>query len=202
MRNLTKGKDHHTGMALVTWYLDFLQKAQPDTWTFENVRSPAIREHLQERGVAHGYFDFVKYGVPQTRKRCLAGSASIIDAFRNNTSLRATPARTPRDVLDPPHDAAYIRASAGKNTEYFNRSLDEPTWALLCTAKPTYTRHNQSCVRVLSMRELLSLQTFPDSYRMKSSGHLGSLASEMDRVRLVGNAVPPLVAEKLMAAVH
>jgi site-specific DNA-cytosine methylase len=199
MRNLTKGKQPTNGMQLVEWYINFVQRMSPHTWTFENVRAPQIKSLMVERGITYGYFNFVKYGVPQTRKRCLAGTHTIIHTFKTDTSLLSVSPQSPTDVLTPPQNAVYIRASGGKCTEYFYRSVSEPTWALLCACKPVYAAHDRSCIRVMHIREMLRLQTFPESYRMKSSGHLGMLGSESDRVRLVGNAVPPLVALKLVS---
>ena len=170
MRNVKKGKDHAAGMCLVEWYLDLVQRLRPDTWSFENVRSPAIRQIFEERGIAHGNFAFARYGVPQTRTRCLAGSAEMIKAFREDLMLRVDVPRTPQDCLNPPPEAALIRASGGKNVEYFYRRIDEPTWALLCACKPVYVAEDRSCVRVLTIRELLHLQTFPRSYKMDAHG--------------------------------
>lgn len=202
MRNLKKGKNQLMGMELVKWYLEFATRINPDTWTFENVRSPAIREYMTQNQIPHGYFNFVKYGVPQTRKRCLAGTPSIIHTFKSDASLRVGTPCTPADVLNPPPTAVLIRASGGKNIEYFYRSVHEPTWAILCACKPVYVAEDRSCVRVMHMREILRLQTFPDSYRMQSSGCLGMLGTEADRVRLVGNAVPPMIARKLMSSIE
>jgi site-specific DNA-cytosine methylase len=198
MRNLTKGKQPINGMQLVKWYVNFVERIAPDSWTFENVRAPQIKSFMTEKGITHGYFNFVDYGVPQTRKRCLAGTHDIIHAFRTDRSLLVATPQSPLNVLTPPSQAVYIRASGGKCTDYFYRTVSEPTWSLLCACKPVYAAHDQSCIRVMHIREMLRIQTFPDSYRMKSSGHLGMLGSESDRVRLVGNAVPPLIAAMLV----
>jgi site-specific DNA-cytosine methylase len=199
MRNITKGKKPLSGMQLVEWYVDFARRVSPTTWTFENVRAPEIKELFVRTNISHGYFNFVNYGVPQTRKRCLAGSTHIIREFQSDPSLRTHPQLSPIDVLSPPPQATFIRASGGKCTESFYRSLSEPTWSLLCACKPVYVSKERSCVRVMHIQELLTLQTFPSSYRMKSRGHLSLLGTEADRVRLVGNAVPPRIAEMLVS---
>lgn len=199
MRNLTKGKKAHLGMVLVEWYVDFVRRVAPTTWTFENVRAPLIKDLFERTEISYGYFNFVNYGVPQTRKRCLAGTTNIIHALKSDTSLRTPTPLCPMDVLDPPPGASLIRASGGKCTEYFYRPLSQPTWSLLCACKPVYVSESRSCVRVMHIQELLLLQTFPRSYRMKSKGHLSFLGTEADRVRLVGNAVPPRIAAMLVA---
>lgn len=198
MRNVKKGMVASSGMQLVEWYLSFVKLMNPTTWTFENVRHPSIRSCMERHGVAFGYFNFVRYGVPQTRKRCLAGSKPLIKRFRMQASLLVHKHSTPSDVMHIPKGASMIRASGGKCQPYWYKRVDEPTWALLCACKPVWASANRKTIRVMHVRELLKLQTFSDSYRMQSKGILGSLGTEADRVRLVGNAVPPLIAFKLM----
>ena len=202
MRNLTKGLAARTGMQLVEWYIGFVKRANPTTWTFENVRHRLIRDFMVQAKVEHGYFNFVHYGVPQTRKRCLAGTKAIIKRFSTDRRLLVTQPRTPRNVTPIPQGASLVRASGGKCTAYFYRSVDEPTWALLCACKPVWASAQRKCVGVMRVREILRIQTFPDTYRMGSKGILGSFGTEGDRVRLVGNAVPPLIASKLMQALR
>lgn len=199
MRNVKKGRDDTGGMQMVQWYLGFVKRARPTTWSFEEVNIPCLRDYLKEEKIAHACFKFVKYGVPQTRKRILAGSGHLIRKMRTDPSNLVSVPVTARDVLTPPTNAALIRGSAGKCIPKYYKSIDEPTWAILCACKPVYADANRKTLRVMTVRELLQLQTFPRSYRMPSTIVLGS---EADRVRLVGNAVPPLIARKLLSALH
>lgn len=197
MRNITKGKAHDAGMELVTWYINLVKKLAPPYWSFEQVAMMPIKHYLRAQGLAYHAFDFSLYGVPQTRTRCLAGTPDLIHALRDNKSLRVAAPITPAMLLTPPPTATRIRASGGKCIELFYRPLDVPTWCLLTACKPVYVNDAGACVRVMSTRELLVLQTFPPRYRMPAQ-----VCCESDRVRLIGNAVPPLMSCLLLKPLH
>ena len=73
-----------------------------------------------------------------------------------------------------------------------------PTWAILTSDKPIYTDSNMSRLRYLNVSEIMALQTFPEWYRIVSEKAMPG--TQQDKVRLLGNAVPPLVSFKLMLA--
>ena len=193
MRNVTKGKAAELGMEMVRWYIALVKKLNPPYFTFEQVSAPAIREHLAAEGVTFHAFNFANYGVPQTRTRLFAGTPSLIHALRDDASLRVASPVTPADLLTPPPGATRIRASGGKCIEAFYRPLNVPTWCLLTACKPVYVTANGRCVRVMTVPELLELQTFPPAFRMPTH-----LCTEAARVRLIGNAVPPLMSRLLL----
>ena len=58
------------GMPLVLWYLDLVEKCEPDSWSMENV--VPVRKKLPE-GVPSVVLNSADFGVPQTRRRCYAG---------------------------------------------------------------------------------------------------------------------------------
>ena len=63
--------DPEKGMPLVLWYLDLVERCEPDSWSMENV--VPVRKRLPE-GTPAVILNSADYGVPQTRKRCFAGS--------------------------------------------------------------------------------------------------------------------------------
>ena len=147
----------------------------------------------QAEGVTFHAFNFANYGVPQTRTRLFAGTPSLIHALRDDASLRVAAPVTPADLLTPPPGATRIRASGGKCVPQFMRSIHVPTWCLLTACKPVYVTADVRCVRVMTVPELLALQKFPGTFRMPSH-----LCTEAARVRLIGNAVPPLMSRLLL----
>lgn len=193
MRNITKGKAHDAGMHLVVWYIELVKKLGPPYWTFEQVAMPPVKDYLKSEGLTYHAFDFSRYGVPQTRTRCLAGTPALIHTLRDNKDLRVNTPVSPAMLLTPPPTATRIRASGGKCIEAFYRSIHVPTWCLLTACKPVYVDDAGTCVRVMTADELLVLQTFPPRYRMPKH-----LCSESDRVRFIGNAVPPLMSKLLL----
>ena len=90
-----------------------------------------------------------------------------------------------------PSKAVFIRASGGKCIDLFYRRIDKPTWSVLCACKPVYADASKRTLRVMNIREILTLQTFPDYFKMPQI-----IGKEADRVRLIGNAFPPLIAKK------
>tara|TARA_R100000654_G_scaffold67969_1_gene96684 strand:+ start:135 stop:1247 length:1113 start_codon:yes stop_codon:yes gene_type:complete len=63
--------DPQKGMPLVLWYLDLVERCEPDSWSMENV--VPVRKRLPE-GTPAVILNSADYGVPQTRKRCFAGT--------------------------------------------------------------------------------------------------------------------------------
>jgi len=62
------------GMPLVLHFLDLVEKLNPDSWSMENV--VPVRKRLPE-GTPSVVLNSADFGVPQTRRRCIAGSGWI-----------------------------------------------------------------------------------------------------------------------------
>lgn len=69
--------------------------------------------------------------------------------------------------------------------------LEEPSKAITGVARNEFIHPTED--RCLTMRESARLQTFPDSFRF--------FGSASERMQLIGNAVPPLLASKIADAV-
>lgn len=63
--------DASQGMGMVLHFLDLVDAIQPDSWSMENV--VPMRKRLPE-GTPSIILNSADYGVPQTRRRCIAGS--------------------------------------------------------------------------------------------------------------------------------
>ena len=212
MRNVTGGRDVEAGMEMVEWYIDFVRRLKPKSWSFEQVCMPAIRQHLETHKVCYGEFAFKLYGVPQTRKRTLAGTPALVHALRDDPAHRVDTVVAASSALSStmPRLARYVRASGGKKPPaastihhpdgtYTNadarwaRSVDLPTWTVLCAAKPVWLDERFRTIRVFTRREVARLQTLPENFRIHN-------CDEMEAIRLIGNCVPPLIARKLMTS--
>jgi len=64
-------RDASEGMPLVLWFLRLIDHCGPDSWSMENV--VPVRKRLPE-GTPSVVLNSADFGVPQTRRRCFAGS--------------------------------------------------------------------------------------------------------------------------------
>jgi len=231
------------GLELVRWYLEFALSSTATTWTMEQVGTPLVRALLQEytaEGSPHDgridweVFDMCNFGVPQVRKRLIAGSPKLIAKLRQLPRRR----RSVRDVISVPR-GTHIRGSTkwsswgkigtkeeqaksgkravrilndqplpegyhrgGPNGEhaykYFGpdeccHSINAPVncvtasaatlrWASPGTGTP---------LAPLTPREAALLQCFPEDYKLD--------AQVIRARRGIGNALPPLFMQRLLA---
>ncbi len=63
--------DPERGMVLVRWFLDLVERCDPDSYSMENV--VPVRKRLPE-GTPSVVLNSADFGVPQTRRRCYAGA--------------------------------------------------------------------------------------------------------------------------------
>lgn len=88
-----------------------------------------------------------------------------------------------------------LQRSGGHTTCYGRLAPDRPSY----TINTYFNRPNVGCNihykqdRLITVREALRLQSFPDSYKIVAS-------SKQERNKIVGNAVPPLLAEIIAKA--
>jgi len=66
--------DPSKGMFLVLHFLDLVEKLKPDSWSMENV--VPMRKRLPE-GTPSVVLNSADFGVPQTRRRCIAGEGWV-----------------------------------------------------------------------------------------------------------------------------
>jgi len=79
--------------------------------------------------------------------------------------------------------------------KYKKLKWDAPSWTVTAhLSKDCYTHIHPSQARTISVREAARLQSFPDSFYF--AGPMGT------KFQLIGNAVPPVLAEKIGAAIR
>lgn len=209
-------KDQSIGLDLVNWYLRLVLRLKPTYWTFEQVAHQEVVGALRLFKFLHPAIcdyekvNFGTYGLPQHRKRMVAGTPSLMKNFLTEPSLRApTPKLT--DVLTVPENAVYQRSSVGKNPDrsqnilnadgtYTNptirrdvRSVHDVSWG--CTARHShaYLTNEYVFIREQTPRETATLQSFPSWYKMDLKS-----VTVQTRQLAMGNALPPLIAKKLL----
>jgi site-specific DNA-cytosine methylase len=207
-----------TSLGLIEWFIQTALDCGATSWSMEEVASQhaikrveAMRK-LNLNRIAYDVFDFVELGVPQTRKRLIAGSPDLIARLQ-----RARSTARKRKVLDliakPKGTHIKNTISWTSKTKKAKVAKGEAKYKYKpanlgdgCTAvtnpSPTLPTHGMSWVtkedgrdahsRIwMTTREAAAIQTFPSDYKWPSTQTLG--------LRQVGNAVPPLVAELMLA---
>ena len=189
-------RNHENGMHLVEWFLELIRVSRCDSWSMEESSSKRIGQLLNENKIPWKLLNFQDYGVSQTRKRYIAGIGFNFEDFTRShpKTLRQVFSQSKRNLgtLDI---VVVSPAAFKKNVRKNIRELDEisPT---VCASRSGHILDSKTLKRIdyISFRENLILQTFPISYKM------GSL-SKTDKQKLIGNAVPPKIAENIMKSI-
>jgi site-specific DNA-cytosine methylase len=151
------------------------------------------------------------FGVPQKRRRVLAGDPQTIRRLRSNRDRanRSVSVRAAFDAESKPLPSEWImnsttnqplRDKEGRGVSGFRkmrpeehtRSIDEPAYTVLARHALRWVQQDGSVVRPLTPEEGARLQSFPHGYFL---GHV-------HKQRLVGNALSPLLALSLFQDTH
>lgn len=172
------------GMGLVRWTLAVFSFLNGYTWTMEQVPNPTMLRTLSH--YRHTKVNMEEYGVPQLRRRVI---------FHNfDLKLRKSPIPlTLKDVLDMcdmiyPPECLQLNGGLIKNSDqgYYNKPIDTVAYTVTSN-QPTLYFDNK--MRKLHIRVILALQTFRADYDLNNS---------KDLRKMIGNAVPPLMAWCIM----
>lgn len=204
------------GMELVNWYLRLVVRLRPASWSFENVVVPEVSGALRMlRTLYPSLVDFKKrvnfshYGLGQHRTRCIAGSPGLVKRMLADETLRAEPP-VMRDVLTIPAAAGLVKNPIGKTPEHqhtvahddgtysndtvYNscyRTFDQVAPCCLAGNPLVWAQADYITIRTFSPPEQAAVQSFPPDYVLPPVATVA--------YRGLGNAVPPLFAQKLMS---
>ena len=215
-----QGRTHdaniEAGMQLVLWYLRLVVRLRPASWSFENVVVPEVSGALRMMQILYPSVvsfkkrvNFAHYGLGQYRTRCIAGSPGLMDRLLTNTTLRADPPAM-RDILTIPIGAGLVKNPIGKTPEHehtianadgsysndtvYNscyRTFDQVAPCCLAGNPLVWAQADYHTIRTFSPREQAAVQSFPADYVLPSVATVA--------YRGLGNAVPPLFAQKFMS---
>ena len=211
-----KDGEHGEAERLIRWAVRVCQVAT--TWSLEQVPAPSVLRileqlRLQFRGnLAYHVFNFEDLGVPQRRKRVIAGSPSLIQRLQRRASCSRR--LSIADAIDvgefthlrrEQHFVSFRKATSRERRErgsvnvykkptagdHLHRvdGLAPTVIAVKQLGHLSRLRDGRWDQRPLRVHELAALQTFePRTWPARKS----------DAMRLIGNAVPPRVAELLL----
>lgn len=197
---------------LVAWSLETALTCGAQSWSLEQVPNRAVIKIVEAAKrrhpgrVAYARIDCSQLGVPQTRTRLIAGPPALVAQLLRQ--LDCTNRRSVKSVIDKPRGThvrngkgwvkstkcdrngcyVYTKAGWGDNCH----SIDAPAPTVLAHRELSWVtkRVNGYDHCHLRPKEIAALQTFPPSYKWPDS--LKRCLHE------IGNAVPPLLAERIM----
>lgn len=192
-----------------------VERTQPKLFVAENVKGLLMKHNkesfdrvIQDFG-ALGYDLSVKlyhaadYGVPQMRERVfIVGTRPGIGSFHHpdpllDKSQHVTAQAALHDLEDLPEDATFshIWSRANKSPDQGSRILkaDKPGQTIRAECHGNIQFHYK-LPRRISMREAARIQSFPDTFLFD--------AKLRETERMLGNAVPPVLAWHLASAVQ
>lgn len=165
--------DRAQAIDLVQWSLDLVVERRPSSWSFEQVNSKHVREKLDAMKKRHpaicdwAVIDAADVGVPQHRRRIIAGSPFLIHQIRTH---RQRPRRCVLDVIpNPPRP--FIRNSLYSRPDpHTHERVKVPLKdQRRPVTEPCYTILSTGCVATL----LFAMQHTSASAVMRSGTHDG-----------------------------
>ena len=205
---------------LLEWFLETAVTCGATSWSMEQVShagTRAIVEAARQRHpgrVSYATINFYDLGVPQHRKRLIAGSPALVARLVRQAC--AARRRCVSDVISNPKSSTIrnnkgwtsqrlrLNRKPGQSKYEYTRTTDEdctllpltgPAPTVVCNGDTRWwwrDANGKAKSIKLSVHEAALLQTFPKDYSWPSDVMLAR--------ELVGNAVPPLVAELLLRA--
>jgi len=203
---------------LVQWFLKFAMDSHCTSWSMEQVAAPVILracEELKKPGSPYRHrFEYMardlsEIGVPQRRRRLIAGPPKLIAHFKRlptkrlgirdyiaeprgthvrGSSLWSCPRRAPTCIEGP--QKKWIYKLYGDDDAC--RPLNMPGPTITATRGMNWATPGTGTKLVeMSIQESAILQTFPATYRFP--------AIRRRAIRGIGNALPPLVMRKLLS---
>lgn len=189
---------------LVKWFLDIILKHKPLSWSFEQVSTPEVNKILSEyltnndKLFHYNTFDFSNFGVPQTRKRLIAGTPNLIHKL---SYIQKTLSHITHVIPDTP--STHIQSNTTNTPDRKGshrpllptekiRTVHGPSYTILASSYLSWSDSKGTVLRKLTPREGALIQSFPLDYIFK-----GLPSTVMQR--LVGNAFSPLMAKTLMS---
>jgi site-specific DNA-cytosine methylase len=190
------------------------------SWSFEQVSAPPVIAALEAARrktpskIAYKIFDLSLLGVPQRRKRVIAGSPHLIARLqRLSCDARKRSVRQTLSTIHGSHikniNTSLVRRLLGDSEKKGNSRkfvyraggaeygwrVDGPAPTVTARCGLVWvTRVDGKMVdrKLVSLKDTQLLQTFPEEYQFSPS--------RRSAMRQIGNAVPPLVAKLMLSA--
>ena len=157
------------GMPLVIWFLNLVKSVQPDSWSMENV--VPLRKKLPT-GTPSVVLNSADFGVPQTRRRCYAGSGWVAEPTHAKEEWVSVIQALPELEVELKDIIGRLEATGSNAKRKADTPLERPSKTLCGSGNqvgPRIFDHEQDNpvkIRSLNLEETLVLQGFSPNYDM------------------------------------
>ena len=181
---------------ILIWFAEYVKKMEPVSWSFEQVATPRVRAifdtyvNKNRNLFCYTVINCSDYGVPQDRRRLIAGSPRMIRELK----LHITSVRCILDVIPYP-PSTHVKSTTTNTPDRKNgghrpllpvehiRHVSRPCYTILASSAPWWSDQEGTSLRKLTGKECSYIQTFPRDYDFLDS-------SNTMTQRMVGNAIP------------
>lgn len=201
--------------SLVSWYVQFALESTASSWSMEQVPSKEVLLILDEfkrqwpEQVAYTVVDFYFLGVPQNRKRVIAGSLGVVANIAMRGSLRGRVVDFIRDPMGTHvrNDAVARNSARGGaatariakdlkravGSEWRCKPIKGPAPCVTASNRLNWaTPSGNRRLIPLTVKEMGMLQCFPEDYIYDIKN------VKRDAYRGIGNALPPIVMKRML----
>jgi site-specific DNA-cytosine methylase len=204
------GRQH--AVTLIEWYIEFAMSSSATSWSMEQVATPIVLECIEKyrnkrtpnHKFAYTVFNFNNMGVPQNRKRLIAGSPDVVARLLRIDQWQ----RCAKDVLVHPrgtHIRNYMRNSSpkpdpeGKVKWVYKWYTDDEACVPItgpshCVIAGQFLRwatpYSGKELMMFTTGEMAALQCFPKRYIFHGNSRTV--------MRCIGNAIPPIIMFQML----
>ena len=181
-------------MELVFWALDAIKTIQPTSWSLEQVANRVLLSSLKDKYDASiSIIRMPEYGIPHCRKRLVMGKGFEISEIEKELA----PSMSVFDSVGfTPPDEFRFQADGTRNGEGRKKVNMRSTSLIAYTVTQSHPRLCNALGKnmMIPIDAYAALQTFPSNY------FDGDCTVSQIR-KMIGNAVPPHFAQKLIQCV-
>ena len=217
LSQLNKDRPNGDAVKLLEWSIGLIKDllkldTKQITYSLEEVSTKLVDDTIHKNLGENMHFRRIKYvehGVPQLgRLRNIISSNKALELLESrveppttpfrlfmenglaikNTHIKSYTTNTPVAACEANGFSTYRRLSAPETV----RNIHQPTYAVLASNALSWANASGESGGVLSVEHHAALQTFPSSYIFPDG------TSVKLKRRIVGNAVPPFLAKKIV----
>ena len=204
-----------SAVSMIEWFVQFAVDSSAVSWSMEEVPSPIVMQCMQKlRGKLnktrfdYDVFNFSNLGIPQNRRRLIAGTPDVVARLRRAPLVRVSVSSVIKRTRGTHIRNKSTRGKLGRPTivdgknryKYYPYTKDDccvpvtgPSHCVIAGGPLFWASpHAKEDTKLLlfSVDETLKLQCFPPNYLLPRR--------KADCIRGIGNALPPPIMKQML----